>query len=187
MNAKLKMLIRNERGITALETAIILIAFVVVASVFAFTILSAGTYSTEKSKQAIYSGIAGVSSSLEVRGSVTAEKHATSGNLQFVYVSVGTAAGGDSIEFSGNQPMVSFRTITQSIASTVPTLSVPVQRGTANNLLDDGELGLIKIDVSAFAISTNTFFAIEIKPKTGSTLLLERTTPAYLDAVVDLK
>lgn len=32
----------GERGQTALETAIILIAFVVVASVFAFTILSAG-------------------------------------------------------------------------------------------------------------------------------------------------
>ena len=31
---------RSERGITGLETAIILIAFVVVASVFAFTILS---------------------------------------------------------------------------------------------------------------------------------------------------
>lgn len=34
-------LVRDEAGITALETAIILIAFVVVASVFAFTILSA--------------------------------------------------------------------------------------------------------------------------------------------------
>ncbi len=33
-----------EQGITALEAAIILIAFVVVASVFVFTILSAGSY-----------------------------------------------------------------------------------------------------------------------------------------------
>ena len=30
---------RDERGITGLETAIILIAFVVVASVFAYTVL----------------------------------------------------------------------------------------------------------------------------------------------------
>jgi flagellin-like protein len=32
----------SQRGITGLETAIILIAFVVVASVFAFTVLSTG-------------------------------------------------------------------------------------------------------------------------------------------------
>jgi flagellin FlaB len=47
---------KNERGQTALETAIILIAFVVVASVFAFTILSAGASSTEKSEGAIAAG-----------------------------------------------------------------------------------------------------------------------------------
>ena len=38
-------LTRNQRGITGLETAIILIAFVVVASVFAYTVLSAGIFS----------------------------------------------------------------------------------------------------------------------------------------------
>ena len=37
----------RERGITGLETAIILIAFVVVASVFAFTVLSTGIFSSE--------------------------------------------------------------------------------------------------------------------------------------------
>ena len=33
---------RDERGITGLETAIILIAFVVVATVFAFIVLTTG-------------------------------------------------------------------------------------------------------------------------------------------------
>ena len=57
MTSKLKRLLRDEGGITALETAIILIAFVVVASVFAFTILSAGTFSTERGREAIYAGL----------------------------------------------------------------------------------------------------------------------------------
>ena len=39
---------RSEKGITGLETAIILIAFVVVAAVFAYTALSAGLFSTQK-------------------------------------------------------------------------------------------------------------------------------------------
>jgi flagellin FlaB len=47
---------QNRKGITGLETAIILIAFVVVASVFAYTVLSAGIFSSEKGKEAIYSG-----------------------------------------------------------------------------------------------------------------------------------
>ena len=49
--------VRAQRGITGLETAIILIAFVVVASVFAFTILSAGVQSSEANKQTITAGL----------------------------------------------------------------------------------------------------------------------------------
>ncbi len=47
----------DSRGITGLETAIILIAFVVVASVFAYTVLSAGIFSSEKGKEAVHSGL----------------------------------------------------------------------------------------------------------------------------------
>jgi len=43
----LKYMRTKQRGITGLETAIILIAFVVVASVFAFTVLSTGVFSSE--------------------------------------------------------------------------------------------------------------------------------------------
>ena len=51
MVSRLSKLWRNESGITTMETAIILIAFVVVASVFAFPILSAGgTSSTKKAE-----------------------------------------------------------------------------------------------------------------------------------------
>ena len=61
-----------ERGITGLETAIILIAFVVVATVFAFTVLSTGVFSAERSKETIYAGLQEARSSIEPRGSVIA-------------------------------------------------------------------------------------------------------------------
>ncbi len=61
-----------QRGITGLETAIILIAFVVVASVFAFTVLSAGIFATERSKETVFAGILEARSTLEPRGSVIA-------------------------------------------------------------------------------------------------------------------
>ena len=65
--------IREQRGVTGLETAIILIAFVVVASVFAFTVLSTGIFSAERGKETIHAGLRGARSSLELKGSVVAE------------------------------------------------------------------------------------------------------------------
>ena len=64
---------RDQRGVTGLETAIILIAFVVVASVFAFTVLSTGIFSAERGKETIHAGLRGARSSLELKGSVVAE------------------------------------------------------------------------------------------------------------------
>ena len=63
----------GQRGVTGLETAIILIAFVVVASVFAFTVLSTGIFSAERGKETIHAGLRGARSSLELKGSVIAE------------------------------------------------------------------------------------------------------------------
>jgi archaeal flagellin FlaB len=62
----------SEKGITGLETAIILIAFVVVAAVFAYTVLSAGLFATQKSSEAVYSGLKEVQGTLELKGSVIA-------------------------------------------------------------------------------------------------------------------
>lgn len=72
LNRLLKKLYHDQRGITGLETAIILIAFVVVASVFAYTVLSAGIFSSEKGKEAVYSGLEQARSSMEVVGGVKA-------------------------------------------------------------------------------------------------------------------
>ncbi len=65
-----KMMRRDERGITGLETAIILIAFVVVASVFAYTVLSAGIFSSQKGQEAVYAGLQEARASMEPKGSM---------------------------------------------------------------------------------------------------------------------
>ncbi|MEE8471631.1 MAG: archaellin/type IV pilin N-terminal domain-containing protein [Dehalococcoidia bacterium] len=63
---------REEKGITGLETAIILIAFVVVAAVFAYTVLSAGLFSSQKGQEAVYAGLEETRSTMEMKGSVVA-------------------------------------------------------------------------------------------------------------------
>ena len=54
---------RDNSGITGLETAIILIAFVVVAAVFAFTVMTTGLFSTEKAKNTAKAALTEASSS----------------------------------------------------------------------------------------------------------------------------
>ena len=65
---RLKRLIRAERGITGLETAIILIAFVVVAAVFAYTVISAGMFATQKSQESVHSGLKEAQGGVELKG-----------------------------------------------------------------------------------------------------------------------
>ncbi len=94
-----------QRGITGLETAIILIAFVVVASVFAFTVLSTGIFSSERSKETVFAGLDEVRSSLEPRGSVIAYKgkHSTTDASNTIYkitLVVSNAVKGEAINLT---------------------------------------------------------------------------------------
>ncbi len=96
---------QNQSGQAALEAAIILIAFVVVASVFAFAVLSAGTASTEKGQQAIYAGLEGVQASMEVKGAVIAQS-TDKAAVQTVVFTVASVAGGDPINLDTADPQV---------------------------------------------------------------------------------
>ena len=59
---------RSERGINGLETVIVLIAFIVVASVFAYTVLTAGIFASQNSNETVNAAIAEVGSSVTIHG-----------------------------------------------------------------------------------------------------------------------
>ncbi|MBX3014620.1 MAG: hypothetical protein KF832_24080 [Caldilineaceae bacterium] len=199
LNRVVKRLARDEAGITALETAIILIAFIVVASVFAFTILSAGTFSTERGKEAIFAGLADVQSSMEIKGSVimTADVAGTSGTVGGVIFTVANAVGGEPINLStGNDRVlvVDYRDLKVTRTITNWTLDWKV-RADQDDLLETGELAQLTIPISgtvgghnnAINLPINTDFTIEVKPPAGAVLNIQRTTPAYMELVYDLQ
>ncbi|GEM_PF-713411 len=103
----LKRIHSRQKGITGLETAIILIAFVVVAAVFAYTVLSAGLFATQKSSEAVYSGLEEARSSLELKGSVITDGVAILEDMETAWTS-GSATctldtdEGDYIEGAGS-------------------------------------------------------------------------------------
>jgi len=197
MTRKMQKLLRDESGITALETAIILIAFVVVASVFAFTILSAGTASTERGEAAIYAGLEQVEGSMEILGSVTAKADDVTTPTQVAWVefTLTSAAGGGAIDLtdtsaSDNKVVIDYFDEGQhSTNITWATSWLVCGESTCDDLLEEDEQVLIKVPLTstlAISLTEDTDFMLEIKPPQGGVIPVERRTPAALSGVMDL-
>jgi flagellin FlaB len=149
---------KSEKGITGLETAIILIAFVVVASVFAFTVLSTGIFASERSKETVFAGLEEAKSSIEPRGSVIAYK-GNEGSADTIYkVSfvVSNAVAGEPVDLTppyntndaASDPDIvasaEYKTVISYVDQNQFLSDVPwsvdwVGNNNADNLLEEGE------------------------------------------------
>ena len=180
---------RDERGITGLETAIILIAFVVVASVFAYTVLSAGIFSSQKGQEAVYTGLAQARSTLELKGDVVAKANATA--VTEILFSVSNALDGEAIDLTdttGNNVTVISYSSSAVRTEELDWVSVPQGWSDADSLLEAGEMFEITVDMTGAGETIGTYntFTLEVKPPVGSMLRIERTTPAAIDTVMIL-
>ena len=179
--------LREERGITGLETAIVLIAFVVVAAVFAFVVLSTGLFSSERSKETVYAGLAKTRGSMELTGGIIATSNTT--QLTGLTFELTLAAGGDAVNLTPTDP--SNRTVISyqddGYTNNNLTYTTSVVTGDADFLLEQGELLEINIDLTAYpliVIGTNKTFNMEVKPPQGSYMVIQRTTPASVNQSV---
>jgi len=179
----------GQQGITGLETAIILIAFVIVASVFAYVVLSAGLFSAQKAKEAVYGGMEETRSTIEIKGDVIAKME--SGRVTMVYFTVGGRPGNEPVDFTdcstgNNKVIISFSDQIQQL----PTVNWTMQKlntGNDDNLLDHDELFQITVDLSSTDnISPYDTFTLEVKPPVGAVLPIERTVPARVSQYVNL-
>jgi flagellin FlaB len=179
--------LREERGITGLETAIVLIAFVVVAAVFAFVVLSTGLFSSERSKETVYAGLAKTRGSMELTGGIIAESDTT--QLTKLTFELTLAAGGDAVNLTptdpSNRTVVSYQD--ENVAINTLNYTTSVVTGDSDFLLEQGELLEIQVDLTAYptiVIGTNKTFTFEVKPPQGSYLVIQRTTPASVNQSV---
>jgi len=176
---------REERGITGLETAIVLIAFVVVAAVFAFVVLSTGLFSSERSKETVYAGLSKTRGSMELTGGVIASSNTT--KLTALTFDLTLAAGGDQVNLNPadttNRTIISYQDQNNKTANV--TYTVTVITGNTDNLLEQGEMFEININLatalSAVTLIANQTFTLEIKPPSGSFMVIQRTTPASIN------
>ena len=191
MRTLARRLNENQHGITGLETAIILIAFVIVASVFAYVVLSAGLFSSQKAKEAIYGGMDETRSTVEIKGDIIAKM--VSGLVTEVYFTIGGRPGSEPVDFTdtssnstGNKVIISFNDQSQRIPSVNWTMQ-KLNSTNADNLLDANELFQITVDLSSTEnISAYHTFTLEVKPPVGAVLPIERTVPARVSQYVNL-
>ena len=191
---------REERGMTGLETAIILIAFVTVAAVFSYAVLSAGLFSAERGKETVYAGLAQAKSNLELAGSVMclSSDNTTVGNI---LITVRNAISGNPMDLTPcdgtataeNKCVVSLSTAADYL-NNVKWSKQAIGAADADNLLEHGEQFEINIDLTDLGDSkaltnpliAHDMFNIQVKPNMGSTITVQRTLPAQIDPVIDM-
>jgi flagellin FlaB len=198
---------RREEGMTGLETAIILIAFVTVAAVFGYAVLSAGIFSADKAKGTVYQGMEEAKSSMEVKGGVIATS-ADGAEVRTIEFVVANAIGEYPIDLtpqgdaSGNNcTVISYADENQYEEELEGWTITQLAGADTDNLLEIGEQFLVTVYVNnaaevgppivdshlGTALGVNTNFTLEMKPPHGATIVVSRRTPAELDSVMDLK
>jgi len=194
---------KDEKGITGLETAIILIAFVTVAAVFGYAVLSAGIFSAEKGKETVFLGLEEAKSTMVLKGSIIAE--AASGNatsVDTIKFTLSNAVAGEPIDLtersiaspSNNRCICSYVDENQYVNNMYWNRAW-VGYNDGDNLLEIGEKAQITVyldtDASygnnlATALGANTQFTLEFKPPVGAVVTVERTVPPDIDKIMDL-
>ena len=192
-------LVLDQRGITGLETAIVLIAFVVVASVFAFAVLSTGLLSSEKSKEVVLGGLAETSATLTLRGSVIGEADSTDewvDKVRFTLTSAAQAA--EAVDLSSSGTVVTYLDKEQA-----KNCSFGDGSGSGSycfwetswiigsgNLVDPNEqvdVTVILNNLTPNGLNKSKEFTIQVRPSRGAVIVVNRTMPAELKDIIDLQ
>lgn len=192
--------LHSQKGMTGLETAIILIAFVTVAAVFGYAILSSGLFSAERSKETVYAGLKQAKANLELSGSIIVKSDNVTKKASVILITLRNSAAGTPIDMTPNETAsdhankcVISLTTAREYCNNVQWTGEYVGASNGNNQLEPGEQMEVKIDLAnlggSFAdpsIGANDWFNIQVKPVLGSTLTIQRTLPAGLDSVIDM-
>jgi len=193
LTSALRRIHREERGITGLETAIILIAFVVVATIFAFVVLTAGIFSAERGKETVFAGLSKARGTMEVRGGIVVSATGTVLAVDSIFFTVATTAGGESIPLDplaeNNRTVIAYRDASVT-DNDVPYTADDII-GDDDTLLEPGEVKVIVIsaagiDPAPTDLGANDRFTLEIQTPVGAVLDITRQLPAELATVMQL-
>jgi archaeal flagellin FlaB len=177
----------NEEGFTGLEAAIVLIAFVVVASVFSYVILGAGFFTTQKAQETIYRGVEQSTTNVQLVGNVYGLSADTTEGIDQIRFTIGLVPGTPYIDLEKMNILVSTPTFgpktlawTNSTSSTKDTNFIALKNGigTSQPTMISGDQTEIQFNITAVPRDTKINF--EIHPGLGASYPFSKTTPSII-------
>lgn len=205
MNYKKRLMgfARQKRGIVALEAAIILIAFVLIAGVFSFMVINQGLFASDQSKSAIQQSLTQASTSLSVDGSIYVKSDAAGTNITGIVIPL-KAIGLNEVSVDSSTTTLSFEAngaITPNIYNGVSALddadtydtmltattagqgSIFIPNGATTNSMTAGTEGYLVISASATnEPAAGTQVSIEIDLQQTAPVTIQFTVPTSLPA-----
>jgi flagellin FlaB len=183
-------LLKNEKGFTGLEAAIVLVAFVVVAAVFSYVMLGAGFYTTQKSQEVVHTGVAQASSSVELSGDIVADGNTTDNEIKNVTMFLQLTSGGSAVDIDktlivftapGTAP-TDLTNGTYTDGSTTNFYVAAKFNDNGDSLINKLEKFQVKVPMAAYDIGPNEEFQLEIKPPQGATYTIHRQAPPSISS-----
>ena len=191
----------KRKGMTGLETAIILVAFVITAAAFSFVVLNMGFLTAQKSQTVISAGMDEATSSLQADGDVIGEFDLTSGNMTSCSFYVRLSQGREPIDTTGDKLVITYSNprvhgVIKDDTKTGATITEIV--GDGDSLVETGERWEVTVTFATVAgagiLNSNDVycqsyetFRLELRPSQGSVLTVERTLPAVNSVIMILE
>jgi archaellin len=180
----------QERGLAAIDAAVILGTFVLAASAFGAAVLATGRLSTQEFERTAFSALKRTTTGIELRGQVVARTDGT--RVTHILLDVGNTAGNEPVNLdplaAENRTTVVYIDASR-ISHDVPYTVLWVG-GDGDMLLEEGETGQIVIDVSGLTSpqSASLPFTVEVRPAQGTGISIRRTMPqdSGLDPILTL-
>ena len=203
-----------RRGIVGIEAAIVLIAFVLVASALAFVVLNMGMFTTQKSKEIIARAYEESTRAIDIAGNVKAKT--SNGVIDLVAIPIKLTAGSRAVDLNKTAVAITiinldgsaqhtdngyvyissttFKKITDfgtEVTGLNPLNATWVYARTdedtiGDNLLEPGEVVLLVFEAPS-GTAPYSRIIVEIKPPQGASVTVERVVPPKIDSdYVDL-
>jgi len=203
---------RARKGIVGIEAAIVLIAFVLVASALAFVVLNMGMFTTQKTKEVIARAYEESTRAIDIAGNVVAKTTNDRTSLDLVAIPIKLTAGSRAVDL--NKTAVAITVIFPDGSAQHTDNGYKYIDGTTFSKVTDfgGVTGLDALDATfvyartdedttnkgdnllepgeivllAFKAPSGTGpysrIIVEIKPPQGATVTVERVVPPKIDS-----
>jgi archaeal flagellin FlaB len=195
---------------TGLETAIILVAFVITAAAFAFVVLNMGFLTAEKAQSVISSGMSEASSALLVDSGVIGQFGSTGGDQADIDLTkltfyIKLSQGHEPIDLDDSKLVATYtnaRCHGEIYNANGTCMTIQGVNSDGDSLCETGEKFKVTIDFSqllntavdpAQAAQDDVYahpyeeFRVELRPSAGAVLTIERQIPAIYSTIMTLE